>query len=193
MILAIDPGLKGLGCAEITKDGKLRRGWFIRRPSNYKTGSWSFVEQWIATLNRSFGLPLMLPYRHFVIEGQYLSTRQWHQRPEDILRLSFLTGTVTGHLAAYLDEESRIHVALPRSWKGTVPAKVMQQRIYGKLTPGEIDRLEQPGQRQWYGDILTACALGKWYYGRLEDKALQLEDHSRAQLRRKWAKQEPAS
>jgi len=189
MILAIDPGLKGLGCAELDMKGEVQRGWFIRRPYAYKSKSWLFSEQWMALLNHEFGLPTQLPYKHLVIEGQYLRGRG-HHRPEDILRLSFLTGIVTAALGSYMAEEARLFVPSPQQWKGSTPAGVIQQRIYGKLSTQEVERIERPSQRTWYGDILTACGIGKWYI----ETNPTLEPESRRGWRRKWAlKTEPAS
>lgn len=158
MILAIDPGLKGLGCAQLDDIGTLTRGWFIPPPDGlvYDKRSWNFSAQWYAHLDSLFppGIP-----GTFVIEGQFIRT---HPRPNDILRLSYLTGLIMGLMSKKI--RGPVHVALPKQWKGTTPPEVIQQRIYEKLSEDERSRVESPRRSAWYGDILTACGIAKWFH-----------------------------
>lgn len=133
-MLAIDPGLRGCGCA-VFEGPVLRRAWFSKNTEMLERGpkAWRAMAEAVALgLNgEDFG-PVEL--HTLAIEyPQVYKTAYQKGDQDDIVQLQGCAGAVVGLITAkhYLG-------FTPRYWKGQVPKLIHNERVAKKLSPEEL-------------------------------------------------------
>lgn len=92
---------------------------------------------------------------------QVYAQRHWKGDPNDLIQVA----TTVGRIMQLCPSAEQV---LPRRWKGTVPKKVMLERIVSKLTLAERVMVAAcPGPKSKHHDILDAIGLGLWACKRL--------------------------
>lgn len=139
-LLAIDPG-------------KTYFGWAYF-PDNQLTHCGRETDWW----EREMKMRAML----VVIERpQIYNQRQWKGDPNDLIDVALTVGGLMRELGKHVTE---IKLVLPHEWKGTVPKKIMQDRILDRLDAVER-ALVVPVKG--VSDVIDAVGLGLWQLGRL--------------------------
>lgn len=84
--------------------------------------------------------------------------------PNDLITLAVLVGDLRGfYRRAGLD----VALVKPRTWKGTVPKRIHNERVLGALTPEERALLpRRPRARDFDHNMLDAVGLGLWQLAR---------------------------
>jgi hypothetical protein len=80
--------------------------------------------------------------------------------PNDLITLALLVGDLRGYY-----RRAGLDVALvkPRTWKGTVPKPIHNERVLGALTPDERALLPRYGRKRGFDhNMLDAVGLGLW-------------------------------
>lgn len=94
---------------------------------------------------------------------------RWYPRERgvdtnDLLDLSVLAGRYAGH---YETDLVPVELVYPRSWKGTVPWQICNERVLAELTEVEKSFLpRRPRKKDVSHDVLDAVGLGLWKLGR---------------------------
>ena len=82
--------------------------------------------------------------------------------PNDLIKLAELAGMIRGW---YLTRAPGIVTATvtPRTWKGTVPKKIHNERVLGRLTSKERDILpKRPRAQDFDHNMVDALGIGLW-------------------------------
>lgn len=92
---------------------------------------------------------------------QVYQQRHWKGDPNDLIQVA----TTVGRIMQLCPGAEQV---LPRTWKGTVPKKVMTERIYSKLTTAERSVVDNCRvHKSKLHDVLDAVGLGLWACKRL--------------------------
>lgn len=77
-------------------------------------------------------------------------------------------GILVGEWKEYLHRHGAdVELALPRTWKGTVPKDIHHRRVLARLTAEEKTRLpKRPRAKNYDHNMLDAVGLGLWKLGR---------------------------
>lgn len=142
-LIAIDPGVHGLGVAEFEGTTPTFIGYLAHES---EAGAYRTACRFAA------------PSTSCVIEWPQVYSRGRKGDQDDLLRLAAIVGAV---LVAPWRHATRIR---PRAWKGTVPGDVMTERL--------ADRAREMGVIVQAPDFLAhnaldAFGLGLWYLGKL--------------------------
>jgi hypothetical protein len=104
---------------------------------------------------------------------------RWYPREHkidvnDLLDLAVVVGEIRNQYLYCLEVE----LVFPRTWKGTVPKKIMSQRILDAFTSEEVARLprrpragKKTDASAYDDNILDAAGQGLWKLGRLHGAA----------------------
>lgn len=81
--------------------------------------------------------------------------------PNDLITLALLVGDLRGYYRrAGLDTV----LVKPRTWKGTMPKAVQNERVLGALTPGERAQLPRRSRALGFDhNMIDAVGLGLWW------------------------------
>ena len=158
LVLSIDPGVRGCGCAWWAGDELLH--------SRYVPGSSGSREStpadWLVTVlavEAASGEVLDGLRPDVVIVERMQVYARGKGDPRDLLALSAIGG---GLFRAFGDAEPV--GPLPREWKGQVPREVMGNRIEQKVRDrGWWDRVAEPRRKANLNDVMHAVGLGLWY------------------------------
>lgn len=160
MLLAIDPGLRGCGCAVFTEGSKalLWGAGYVRNPleAGDGPGAWlnmaSAVFAWSEDIN-SVVIELPRVYQGAQQKGD----------PEDLIQLAALTGAISERLAS---AGGHIATVRPSEWKGQVPKDIMNMRILSKLSVEELAVIKHVGKTKDH-NVIDAIGIGMFHLGRL--------------------------
>ncbi len=125
-ILGIDPGTKKIGIAVVRDTTLIHID--IAKGKNQ-----------IATIDNLSTIIDDCDCSHYgittvVIESQqyYLEDQEKKSKPEDLIKLAFMSGAAAAFCTQYLPN-SKIVQVFPKVWKGNVPKHIKQKRILTKL------------------------------------------------------------
>lgn len=150
-LIAIDPGVHGLGVAEFDGEKPTYVGYLIHENEADAFRSASRFSPVLTTC---------------IIEWPQVYSRGRKGDQDDLLRLASIVGAV---LVAPWRHATRIR---PRVWKGTVPGDVMTERLAKRADEmGVIVRA--PGAL--VHNALDAFGLGLWYLGKFSSAYAKLE------------------
>jgi hypothetical protein len=141
MLLACDPGVRGCGLA-----------LFDEKSQRFTLGMWVSTEKLPRTKNLLQGVKVL------ALERQYLP--KTHPRPMNIVELAFAAGRVAGIWA-----ECRLVELPPSTWKGSVPKRIMLDRIRSRLDADEITLTVGLNEH-----VMDAIGIGLFALGRLKGR-----------------------
>lgn len=150
--VAIDPGKRHAGIALFAHDELV--GATLLKTKNTWPQCVLELAQKAVTFLREKGLgevdELLLEYPKVA--------RQWSKGdPNDLVALAYTQGAMTTALPA-----KQVKAIEPQSWKGTVNADIVTERIKVQLTPVEQTRVEAKDHNTY-----DAVGIGLWGCGRL--------------------------
>lgn len=156
-IIAIDPGLRVCGVAEIT-DGVLTRAVLVTSTEKTVRGgpAWVAMARAVTAAVSSWGAPCVL-----VVEcPQQYDAANCRVDRADLSELS----AVAGALCAVLGS-GEVRTPVPRAWKSTVPKDIHNARTLAKLTASEAGCIVWPASSLRH-NVTDGIGLGLWACGR---------------------------
>jgi len=160
MILAIDPGVRGCGCALLSPAAPnlLRAAAYVPSSSTEERASaWiemtRAVEDWARNIANVTQVVVELPR---VYQGQ-----KQKGDPNDLIDLA----AVVGALCASFDHRQRsetmpVRVFFPYEWKGQAPKEIIQERVKKRLSAAELEAVALPRAKGLAHNVWDAVALG---------------------------------
>lgn len=124
-LLAIDPGIRGAGCA-LFRDGRLFKAWYQRNPVKKGAGPVAWFALGDAVASEVEG-----PVDTYVVEVMQIY-RHGRGDPNDLLELAGVGAAIGASVGCREAFGYR-----PREWKGTVPGDVFTERIKSWLTDAD--------------------------------------------------------
>lgn len=161
-MICIDPGLRGCGVAVFNRgDAQLIRACYV--PNDERVGRGPKV--WVAMAKKVKFVLLSLTglTARFYLEVPQVYGGPRDEDPNDLIDLAGVVGAI-----AAMFPDSIHSFYLPRQWKGTVPKKMMTQRISEQLAPEELKVIQTAGAKDH--NTLDAIGIGLFTLGRLEQK-----------------------
>lgn len=154
-LLAIDPGLRGVGLATF-ESGLLYWAGYIRNPDKKGRGpaAWEALRRevllHVATLHGVCDLAVELPRVYPKMKTD----------PNDLIDLAGVLGCLVGML-----RPQEITTYAPSDWKGQVPKDIMNARVWAKLSADEKSSVQRVGAKDH--NTLDAIGIGLKALGRL--------------------------
>lgn len=108
---------------------------------------------------RTMVIPAFMSADTVVIEHPRVFKREAKGDVEDLI---LVAGIMGGLLA---DEGRLVEYVYPVVWKGSVPKKIMLDRIHSRLRPDELERIPDIGAKTH--NVSDAVGIGLWKVGRL--------------------------
>jgi hypothetical protein len=162
MILGIDPGLWGCGCA-LLLDGVLVDAFYVANPAATTTDREDAVlfAKMTEAIRReagqaAFGLDRI---EQVVIERPQVYTGR-NVPSEDLMVLGVLTGALAQSWVQAGAKE--ISLVVPRRWKKQVPKEIKLKRIIQALSDEEQSRIREK-RSTFLHNVIDAVGLAKWY------------------------------
>lgn len=169
-LYAVDPGVRCLGGA-FFGSGVLKRGWIVRNPKG--DGSLSDHMRMVRLYRDSIFSDLApgaakfdyFQSCHLAIEVPqvYRASKQIGDQ-NDLINLAIVAGGVAG-----LFEPELVFRYYPREWKAQVDPEVSNQRVLERLTPEELEALEDVPASLRH-NMLDAVGIGLKRLGRFEPR-----------------------
>ena len=157
-VLAIDPGLRVCGVAELT-GGVLTRAVLVVSPEKTARGgpAWVAMARAVAAAVSSWGAP----WGVLVVESpQQYDAAHCRVDRADLSELSAVAGALCAVLGG-----SEVRTPAPRTWKGQVPKDVHNARTLAKLTASEAGCIVWPASSLRH-NVTDGIGLGLWACGR---------------------------
>lgn len=153
-LLAIDPGLRGVGLAKFT-DGLLYWAGYIRNPEKKGRGPWAWdAMRSEVSVHLGYGavdeLAVELPRVYPKMKTD----------PNDLIDLAGVLGCLVASC-----NPTRIITYAPSDWKGQVPKDIMNARVWAKLSDDEKAGVQRVGAKDH--NTLDAIGIGLKALGRL--------------------------
>jgi hypothetical protein len=160
-IVAIDPGIRNLGIAEI-QDGQLVRAALIRNP--VKSGNDLAAVRAISRAARDWlGGKLFLTHLAIEVPRVYGAGHQKGDQ-SDLIALATVCGAVAESCSMSSTQVIRY---FPQDWKGQVDADVMTARILSRLSLAETRAIEKCPASLLH-NVIDAIGIGLKVVGRME-------------------------
>lgn len=156
MILCVDPGLRGCGCASFSGDGNLIKASYVKSPNKSDRGAVAWAEMAYA-INEAYPLANIL-----VIETQRIRPQDTRAIHGAIMEVQGVAGAIIG---LFCDMGVRGYT--PEQWKGSIKGDVMTERIKARMTWEDWRVFESPGKTLEH-NVVDAVGIGLHYFGRLE-------------------------
>lgn len=164
MIIAIDPGSRGSGVAQLV-DGRLYSAWYVpgpavAQPSTLPTGTIlvrgadGSSQEVRCTTPRKLAIELPQVYRPGRAPGN----------PNDLIQVAVVAGA-WGREGQRLGYE--VEFIQPARWKGQAPKPVIRDRIRAALDAEELACIEAPALTRGGADVWDAIGIALWSAGRL--------------------------
>jgi hypothetical protein len=144
MILCLDPGSKKAGVALFEMTGRLTAAWLATGNSWKNTADAVLDGMPVSAVNVS----------QVVVEKMQIYDHTPPAQANACIDLSLMAGRVGG-----LFRHAKPFEYLPKTWKGSVPKKIMVERIRNKITAGETARVK--GKQ--YHDVWDAVGIGLYH------------------------------
>jgi hypothetical protein len=169
LLLSIDPGLRGCGCAWWTKDAGV---WSLHSAAYVSALSHEPEDKdddgpvaWNAMVGAvELAHEGRFPSRQptvLVVERMKVYVRSKGD-PRDLLALSAIGGAL---FRAF--HEARPVGVLPATWKGQVPRDVMGARVERKVRDARLwEKVEVPRRKTHLNDVMHAVGLGLYFTSR---------------------------
>ena len=151
-LLSIDPGKHEIGYSYFTKKILVFCG--LLPTKNKKLKSLECIKIAGKYLN---------PKNIIIEKPQVYQQEKQKGDPNDLIDLARVIGKIE-----YILRESKIELCLPKTWKGQVPKKIMNNRIIEKLHPPEkkiLSKVKIPDSKKH--NVIDAIGIGLWYLERL--------------------------
>lgn len=155
MILTIDPGVRGCGCALWHPNGPLARAAYVRPATAPKDVAATVREMAWAVENWVSGDEL----QRVVIEyPQTYRGRAAKGDANDLVQVALVAGALSV-LTSY-----PCLLVLPAEWKGQTPKHATEARARMKLG-STVDRIKLPGRdKKLASNVWDAVGIGLWYF-----------------------------
>lgn len=94
---------------------------------------------------------------------------QWRPKEKkidinDLISLAVMVGELKERYSVF----SRVELVLPTTWKGSVPKRVMCDRVLSRMMINEREKLpRRPRAKDYDHNMLDAVGIGLWKLGRL--------------------------
>lgn len=157
-LVTIDPGLRHCGLA-VFRDGVLRAAYLVRLGADdaqTAAARFALATQVFSLAGHPDRLVIELP-------RIYPAARQKGDQ-NDLIQLATVAGAVVGRVLA-----RHVEFIYPRTWKGTINADVMTERITERLTADESTRVEKCPASLSH-NVYDAIGIGLHVLGRLEPR-----------------------
>lgn len=154
MVLCVDPGLRGCGCA-LFEGTTLVRAMYVRNSEKVKRGA----EAW-----RAMADAVSLAAQNaqcLIIETQIIRPFDTRAIHGSIMEIQGVAGAIVG-----LFSDMTVGGYTPSEWKGTVKGDIMTERIKERMTSEEKKVFESSGKTVDH-NIYDAVGLGYFHLGRL--------------------------
>lgn len=167
VLIALDPGLRKAGLA-IYQDGSLSHALTVRshcEDDDVATAAAAMARS-CADAVGGWALPYGSPATWVVETQQHYAGKSV---AADLVALTTATGWILG---VCVWPNSRVHLVLPRVWKGQLKKEIVRSRVQAILNADELAAFRLPdGRRQGTADRAShdawdAVALGAWALGR---------------------------
>lgn len=158
ILLSIDPGVNGCGCA-LWEGAQLLRAGYVTNPA--ADGGKVDVLERARAMAASVAAWAREPSTvgHVVIEvPQTYGGRAAKGDANDLI----VVGLVVGALAADFPK-AEIDSVYPREWKGNVPKDVTSARVLFELSEFEGGRVELPRAKSLRHNVYDGIAIGLWF------------------------------
>lgn len=163
MILAVDPGIRGCGCA-LFSGGRLYSVAYVKngtRSKNVVRDAESMardVWRWAGDVDE-----LVVEWPQ--IYATRIRSGESTGDPNDLLGLAAVDGAVAAHMW-----ETPVARYLPREWKGQLTKEACHHRIQTRLDEGEMARLTQASEEagSLAHNAWDAVGIGLHHLGRLK-------------------------
>lgn len=172
MILSIDPGVRGCGCALFSNEQKaLQRAAYVVNP--IKKGQdvaaaivmAQAVFEWVFTF---YKVPSFLDWFVVEVPRVYDHSHQKGDQNTSIIPLTLVVGALAGRI-----NPGRVIQYFPRDWKGTVDADTVAiPLIQSRLTELEKTRIEMPSAASLEHNVWDGIGIGLKSLGRLEPRRI---------------------
>lgn len=151
VILCIDPSLRHCGLAVFDR-GVLIKATHVLSPNESDRGAKAWVDMSKEVLRLS-------PEKVSCLVIERMKHRKYGPPVDDILEVNGVVGAV-----ARIYAECELVSPYPHEWKGSVPKKIHNNRVYNKLTADEKAAITT--NKTYWDDTIDAVGLGLWHLGR---------------------------
>jgi RNase H-fold protein (predicted Holliday junction resolvase) len=159
MVLAVDPGVRGCGCALFAPDGVLVRAAYVPGAKvGDRAAAWVPMARAVATWADFVHSPIQL-----VIElpQVYQGSKQTGD-PNDLIDLA----AIVGGICAIMQCGPETKIYKPREWKGQAPKEIIHERARKRLSTAELAAMVLPAKSLQH-NVLDAVAIGLVYLRRM--------------------------
>lgn len=160
MILAIDPGLRGIGAAIFDPQGPLLYCGYIRNPHDGDGPvAWFSLGDHVYEVVKEVAKKHNKPIYVFVTELMVVYKKNTRGNPNDLIQVTGASAAVGAALPI------KTAYAYPaRVWKGQVPKKIHNDRVVGSLTPAEKAILDGCGCSKWLlHNVIDSIGIGLYH------------------------------
>lgn len=162
-LLAIDPGVRGCGCAWF-QDGVLRRAEYVRGSKDgARADAWSSMASAVWDWAGTQALVWSEPLTSFACElpQAYHGREKQKGDQQDLIELAATVGAVCSRLRGVAQR-----IYLPAEWKGQTPKEICHDRARKRLSPAELSAVVLPAKSLAH-NVFDAVALGLVHLGRM--------------------------
>lgn len=164
MILCVDPGLRGCGCAVFTPEGALTQAAYVKGEIQDGRGAHVWASTADAVLHHFKGRDLAL-FHKVIVETQIIRPTDEPFKQSAMMEVQGVAGAVAGIFAG---RGARVIGVLPHEWKSTIDGSVMTGRISQRITPAEWENFKSHGRTGALDhNSLDAVGIGLWHFDRL--------------------------
>jgi hypothetical protein len=158
--LAVDPGIRGCGCALFEGD-QLRAAWYETNP--IARGCSARVAAAMARQIKIGVLRRAPDVTHLALEMPVVrDARHSKGDPNDLIPLA----AINGALCVVFSDAATIEQYAPEQWKGQLDKQAMNARALGRLSLCERERITDAGALAH--NVYDAIGLGLHFVGRLK-------------------------
>lgn len=169
MILSVDPGLRGIGAALFSREGRLLYANYIKNPRTAGDGPsvWFALADHVYEVLKSEAKKQASSIDTYVVETMVIYRKNTKGNPNDLIQV---TGAAAAVGAALPLKEAYDYPA--KTWKGQVPKLIHNERVLASLTEEERKILESAGvPRYMLHNVIDAIGIGLYH---LEVKGIRV-------------------
>jgi hypothetical protein len=164
VLLCVDPGLRGCGCA-VFADGALVRAAYVPSPEQSARGpvAWLAMSEAVTVW---YGQLVRFP-SELLLEVMRIYPRSDQQKgdPNDLLELNGVQGAIAANI-----KPERLLGYFPHDWKGSIPKDKLAKRIRLALTETERNNIISVGAKDH--NTIDAIGIGLHRLGRLNRRVI---------------------
>lgn len=164
MLLALDPGIRGCGCAlfddpDCTGEMRLVKAAYVKNPE--KEGQRSRAKHAMASAVSDFCWPSKPEVAYELMVSRYQRSQQKGDQ-NDLITLADVAGRIVGRLGGWSTDYK------PEEWKGQLTKEAAHERINERLSPEEKAVIVTAGHLTH--NVLDAIGIGLHHLGRFKPK-----------------------